>query len=256
MDVYDIFFYICVGLLIGGLIFSIVSMFLAQMESQLIGQEIDTDVDIDAEVEVDYDMGAEIDGIEAEVEVEVDVDAEVEVDVDTEVELDVDTEVELEIDSELDVDTDVIGSSATPAPFMLLITAFCFAFGASGIIFYFIIIIPEVRFLMFIIPPIIGYLASKYSNVFWKKIAKSQYYKISTTQNLIGKEGEVILPIDERGGVIKINSNTPMKYEKIHVKPLDESRRYDRGMKVYIVDVKKDSLLVHSNKNVIKKRRD
>ena len=255
MDVYDIFFSVCLGLFIGGLIFSIVSLFLARMEAQSMGQEIDTDVDIDAEVEVDYDMGAEVDGIETELEVEVDVDAEVEVEIDTEVELDIDTEVEIDFDSDVDIEVDAIGTSTTPAPFMLLITAFCFAFGATGILMYFIIIFPEIRFIMFIITPIIGILAARYTNVLWKKIAKSQYYKISTTQNLIGKTGEVVLPIDDRGGVIKINSSTPMKYEKVHVKPFDDSMSYDRGMKDYIVDVKDDFLLVDTNKNLIKKRR-
>ena len=55
MDIYDIFFSICLGLFIGGLLFSIISVFLAHMESQLLGQEIDTDIDIDADMDIDVD---------------------------------------------------------------------------------------------------------------------------------------------------------------------------------------------------------
>ena len=56
MDVYDLFFSICLGLFIGGLLFSIISVFLAQMESQSLGTEIDTDVDIDADIDIDVDV--------------------------------------------------------------------------------------------------------------------------------------------------------------------------------------------------------
>ena len=87
-----------------------------------------------------------------------------------------------------------------------------------------------------------------------KKIAKSKYYKISSTQNLIGKEAEVVLPVDKRGGVVRINSKTPMKYEKVHVKPVNDNHYFDRGTKVYIVDVKEDFLLVDINKKIIKKK--
>jgi len=61
MDIYDIFFSICLGLFIGGLLFSIISVFLAQMESQSVGQEIDTDVDIDADIDIDVDVDVDVD---------------------------------------------------------------------------------------------------------------------------------------------------------------------------------------------------
>ena len=107
---------------------------------------------------------------------------------------------------------------------------------------------------MFIGSPSIAFITSKYLNVAWKHIAKSQYYKISSTQNLIGREGEVVLPIDERGGVIRIQSTTPMKYEKLHVMPYDDTIQFERGMKVYIVAVQDNKVRVSPNKNIIKKR--
>jgi hypothetical protein len=71
---------------------------------------------------------------------------------------------------------------------------------------------------------------------------------------LIGREGEVVLPIDERGGVIRIKSTTPMKYEKLHVMPYDDATYIERGMKVYIVAVKDNKVRVSPNKMVMKKR--
>ena len=274
MDLYDIFFNICLGLFIGGIIFSIISVFLAHMEAQSGGAEVDTEVDIDAEVDVDIDVDANVDvDVDADVDVDVDIDVDVDldvgaefdvdavdvdadmdvgVDVEVDVELDVDTDVDVDIDSDIDVDTDAIGITTTPAPIMLLISAFFLVFGMTGVLFSSIPL--DYRFIAFIVTPIIAFISTKYLNVAWKKIAKSKYYKISSTQNLIGKEAEVVLPVDKRGGVVRINSRTPMKYEKVHVKPINDDYYFDRGTKVYIVDVKEDFLLVDINKNKFKKK--
>ena len=266
MDLYDIFFNICLGLFIGGIIFSIISVFLAHMEAQSGGAEVDTDVDIDAEVDVDIDTDIDVD-VDVDVDIDVDVGAEfdvdavdvdadmdvgVDVDAEVDVELDIDTDVDVDIDSDIDVDTDAIGTTTTPAPIMLLISAYLLVFGMTGILFSSIPI--DYRFITFIITPIVAFISTKYLNVAWKKIAKSKYYKISSTQNLIGKEAEVVLPVDKRGGVVRINSKTPMKYEKVHVKPVNDNHYFDRGTKVYIVDVKEDFLLVDINKKIIKKK--
>jgi membrane protein implicated in regulation of membrane protease activity len=222
------------------------------MESQSIGQEIDTDVDIDADVDVDIDVDVDVD-------VDVDLDAEVDVDVDADVDLDVDAEIDvdadLDIEMELDIDSDAIGTTTSPAPIMLLISAFLLVFGISGISFYYVISIESLRFLMFIGAPVLGFLVARYLNVVWKKIAKSQFYRISPTQNLIGKRGEVVFPINERGGVIRIVSSTPMKYEKMHVMPYNIDSYFDRGEKVYIIGVRNNKVVVDVNKNLIKKKR-
>jgi membrane protein implicated in regulation of membrane protease activity len=228
------------------------------MESQSLGQEIDTDIDIDADIDVDIDADVDVD-IDVDVDVDIDLDAEIDIDAEVDVDIDLDTDIdvdaEIDIDTDLDVDTDVIGVTTTPAPIMLLISAFLLVFGISGISLYYIITIESLRFLMFIAAPVIGFLVSKYLNVAWKKIAKSQYYKISPTQNLIGKKGEVVFPINERGGVIRIISSTPMKYEKMHVMPYNSASYFDRGENVYIIGVKNNKFIVDINKNLIKKMR-
>jgi len=178
------------------------------------------------------------------------VDAEV--DIDSDVDIDVDTDID--IDADIDVDSDTFGTTTSPAPIMLLASAFLLVFGISGISLYYIITIEALKFVMFIGSPSIALITSKYLNVAWKHIAKSQYYKISSTQNLIGREGEVVLPIDERGGVIRIKSTTPMKYEKLHVMPYNEVIHFERGMKVYIVAVKENKVIVSPNKILNEKR--
>ncbi|MFX1442953.1 MAG: NfeD family protein, partial [Promethearchaeota archaeon] len=144
-------------------------------------------------------------------------------------------------------------SDATPAPFMLLFSTFLLVFGISGIILYFLIT-NWLRFLIFFITPLIAYLFTHYISVGWKKIAKSRYYNISSTQNLIGVQGEVVLSVDYRGGVIKIPSSTPLKFEKVHVKPLKLDSQFEEGEMVYICDVNKGFLLVDNNKKLIKRR--
>ena len=219
-DFYNIFFSACLGLFIGGILFSAISFFIAQMESNISGQgEIDAEVDIDVDIDIDSDVDIDIDS---------------------------DAEVETEIDSNL--------SDITPAPIMLLLSASFLVYGISGIILYYTII-GTLRFLIFFATPAIVYVNWKVINKTWKKIAKSRYYQIASSINLIGKEAEVVLRIDERGGVIKIRSYTPMRYERIHVKPLNPESQFVREEKVYICDVKNGFLLVDNNKNLIKKRR-
>ena len=251
MDIYDLFFSICLGLFIGGLLFSIVSVFLAQMESQSVGQEIDTDVDIDADIDVDVDIDADID---VDIDVDIDADVDVDIDVDSDVDIDADLDIDIDLDADFDLDSDTFGTTTSPAPIMLLASAFLLVFGISGISLYYIITIEALKFVMFIGSPSIALITSKYLNVAWKHIAKSQYYKISSTQNLLGREGEVVLPIDKRGGVIRIRSTTPMKYEKLHVMPYDDTIHFERGMKAYIVAVKENKVMVSPNKILIKKR--
>ncbi|MFX0047828.1 MAG: NfeD family protein, partial [Candidatus Hermodarchaeota archaeon] len=142
----------------------------------------------------------------------------------------------------------------TPAPFMLLFSTSLLVFGISGIVLYYLI--GEIfRFSLFIITPIFTYTVTKLISVGWKKMAKSRYYVISSTSNQIGKEGEVILKVDKRGGVIKVPSQTPLKFEKIHVKPFRESDSFEEGTKVYICDIQDDYLLVDTDKSSIRRRK-
>ncbi|MFX1393025.1 MAG: hypothetical protein ACFFAH_05555 [Promethearchaeota archaeon] len=145
-------------------------------------------------------------------------------------------------------------SDPTPAPFMLLFSTHLLVFGISGIIFYFIIA-NLLKFMIFFLTPVVAYIITLFISIGWKKMAKSRYYTIASTKNLIGKKGEVILGVDNRGGVIKIPSYTPMRFERIHVKPLKPDSRFEKGEKVYICDVKNGFLLVDHNKNLIKNRR-
>ncbi|MFW9882732.1 MAG: hypothetical protein ACFFG0_57445 [Candidatus Thorarchaeota archaeon] len=250
-ELYSIFFSICLGLFIGGIFLSIVSTFLAQMESNISGVgeldaeidvDVDAEIDVDAEVDVDidYDMGAEIDVDSVEVDAEVEMDAEVDVDSD------------LDIETEGEIDTEIV-STVTPAPIMLLFSSAFLIFGISGVLL-FQIIAGIFRFTIIFISPLAAYFTTKLINYTWKIIAKSRFYKISSTENLIGIEGEVLLPIDDRGGVIKIPSSTPMRFEKVHVKPLIEESHFERGDKIYICDVKNGVLLVDNNRKSIKRR--
>ena len=145
-------------------------------------------------------------------------------------------------------------SDTTPAPFMLLFSTFLLVFGISGIILD-SLITNWLKFLIFFITPFIAYFITHYISVGWKKMAKSRYYSISSTQNLIGMQGEVILMVDHRGGVIKIPSHTPLKFERLHVKPLKIDSQFEKGEMVYICDVKNGFLLVDNNKKLINYRR-
>ena len=254
-NIYNIFFSTCLGLFIGGIFLSIISTFLAEMESNISGAgEIDADVDVDIDADVDVDIDADVDvDIDADVDVDIDVDIDADVDVDIDADVDVDIDADVDMDADAEIDTGII-PTITPAPIMLLLSAAFLIFGISGILL-FQLIDGTLRFIVFFITPLIAYITTKFLNLSWKKLAKSRYYKISSTRNLIGVQGEVILLVDERGGIIKISSNTPMRFEKLHVKPVVDTSRFERGDRVYICDVKDGYLLVDNNKKSIKKRR-
>ena len=260
---YDIFISLCLGFFIGGLVLSVVSTFLAQMESNISGTgelDAEVDIDIDSDIDIDADVDAEID-IDTDIDVDVDYDIEAEIDVDAvDVDGDIDVDAGVDVDSELDIETegefdsDFI-STITPAPIMLLFSTAFLVYGISGLTLYYLLGADH-KYIIFFASPIISYLSVKLINFLWKILAKSRYYRITSTMNLIGVEGEVLLKVDDRGGVIKVSSNTPMKFERLHVKPLIEEKVFDRGDSVYICAVKNGYLLVdNSLKSIRKKRR-
>ncbi|MFW9818441.1 MAG: NfeD family protein [Candidatus Thorarchaeota archaeon] len=144
-------------------------------------------------------------------------------------------------------------SDTTPAPFMLLFSTSLLFFGISGILFYYLFDY-QVRFLLFFATLAVTFLFTKLISTTWKKIAKSRFYNISSTQNLIGQKGLIVLDVDKRGGVIKIPSNNPMKFERIHVKPLNPDSSFEKGEEVYICDIKDGFLLVDNKVNSIQYR--
>ncbi|MFX0139850.1 MAG: hypothetical protein ACFFDN_39785 [Candidatus Hodarchaeota archaeon] len=250
---FNIFFNICLGLFIGGIIFTVISFFLAQMESNIGGEEIDLDAEIDVDMDVDIDIDTDVD---MDVDVDVDIDIDTDLDIDIDADLDIDIDVDVDVDTDLDIDTDIDSELGviSPAPIMLLLSAAFLIYGISGIILYYAIV-DSFKFIMFFATPAIVYLSWKAINNSWKKITKSRYYSISSTMNLIGKKGEVTLGVDNRGGIIRIPSSTPMRFEKIHVKPLKPDSRFAIGEKVYICDVRNGFLLIDNNKKLIKKTR-
>ncbi|MHA1428537.1 MAG: zinc-ribbon domain-containing protein [Candidatus Helarchaeota archaeon] len=131
----------------------------------------------------------------------------------------------------------------TPAPFMLLFSEFLLVFGILGIIFYFLTA-GWFQWIIFLVTPLISLLLTKLVSKLWKKIAINRHYDIISNSDLIGKVGEVVLEVDEKGGVIKIRTDTPLEFEKLHSKPIDPKKRFIKGQYVYICGKKDDYFLV------------
>ncbi len=171
---------------------------------------------------------------------------------DIDAEVDVDIDADMDVEMEVEVDSDAI-STITPAPIMLLFSTAFLVYGISSLSIYFLIR-ADLRFIVFFAAPAISFLSIKFINLIWKMLAKSRYYRISSTKNLIGIEGEVILQVDRRGGVLKVPSRTPMKFERLHVKPVIEDSIFERGARVFVCDVKNGFLLVDNKRKSIRKR--
>ncbi|MFX1363644.1 MAG: hypothetical protein ACFFCE_09460 [Promethearchaeota archaeon] len=144
-------------------------------------------------------------------------------------------------------------NDTTPAPFMLLFSTSLLIFGISGILFYYLLA-DELKYMIFFASLVVTYLFTKLISTSWKKIAVSRFYNISSTRNLIGEKGIIVLEVDRRGGVIKIPSNNPMKFEKIHVKPINPDSSFEKGQEVYICDIKDGFLLVDNKFSSIRNR--
>ncbi|MFW9825168.1 MAG: NfeD family protein, partial [Candidatus Thorarchaeota archaeon] len=144
-----------------------------------------------------------------------------------------------------------IVNDTTPAPFMLLFSTSLLLFGISGILFYYLFN-NNAKFLIFFTALGVTFLTTKLISTTWKRIAKSRFYDISSTQNLIGQKGVIVLDVDKRGGVVKIKSNNPMKFERVHVKPLYVESSFEKGEEVYICDIKNGFLLVDNKLSSIR----
>ena len=241
LDIYDIFYSICLGLFIGGLIMAMISFILAEMSTS------DNNVDhidyienlessegighLDKHIDKLDHIGKHIDKLD-HIDKHIDTDHEVSY---------------IEGENEINIITDI-----EPTPFMLIFSSSLLIFGFSGILFCYFLI-DSIKFLSFVIPPFITYFFIKLIEISWRKIVKSRHYTIISTQNLIGMEGEVVLEVDNQGGVIKIPSKTPLRFEKVHVKPLYPNMQFKEGEKVYICNVKNNYLFVDSDMNSIRK---
>ena len=243
MDFYDIFFNICLGLFIGGIIMAIVSFILSEISTS---DQVDHVDHIDHLDHIDHpDHFDHVDHIDHFDHVDY-VDHLDHVD-------HPDHFDHVDHPDNLDHIDSNIQETATPAPFMLLLSSGLLVFGISGIASYYAFS-GNFRLFMFLIAPLATFLIIKLISKIWRKIAKSFQYTISSTQNLIGKSGIVVLKVDEHGGVIKITSDNPMKIERLHVMPFIEGNVYEGGEKVYIVGVTNRFLLVDKNFKVNHKK--
>jgi membrane protein implicated in regulation of membrane protease activity len=255
MDLYDIFFNICLGLFIGGIIMSIISFILSEIPTHDNVDHIDHVDHVDNFDHIDHiDHIDHVDHLDH-------VDHPDHVDhldnfdhVDHIDHIDHPDHVDhVDHPDNLDHVDSNIQETITPAPFMLLLSSGLLVFGISGIASYYVLS-GNFRLFMLIIAPIVTILITKLISKVWLKIAKSVHYTISSTQNLLGKSGEVVLTVDEHGGVIKIPSDNPMKTEKLHVMPYTAGNVYEDGEKVYIVGVTNKFLLVDKNFKVNHKK--
>ncbi len=251
MDLYNIFFNICLGLFIGGVIMSIISIILAgtTIQHQSLGH-IDHTAYIDHIDHIDH-----LDHTLAHIEHVDHADH-------------TPTHIEHVDHADFINQTEHIGhlgkehlhkinhfkdsgninghKDITPAPFMLLFSEFLLVFGISGILYYFIII-EWPKWIIFFITPLTSFLFVELVSMLWKRIAINRHYETISSKNIIGTIGEVVLDVDSKGGIIKINSNTPMEFEKIHSKPLHPEKQFSKGQHVFIY-AKKDGYFLIDNK--------
>jgi len=233
-EIFLILYQICLGLLISGAILTIIAFFLAGLSFGTEGDLIEDIPDAEIDLSVDVDM---------------DIDTDVEINYDADVDDDIESEVEIDSVLESDIDTDAFSAmSVTPAPRMLLFSCFLLFSGILGVSFYDFFFN---KFVWVILTFSIPYVLTKIVSRLWRKIAVSKFYQISSRKNLIGKRAIVSIVVNEKGGIIKIPTNTPLGFEKFPAKPMYSLTRFNAGDQVYICDKKENYFLIDKNKESI-----
>lgn len=224
-EFYLIIYQICLGLFIGGMIFTVISFILAglsfETQSELshdISHDLSHDISHDLSYDISHDLSDDISH---------------------------DLSHDISHDLSHDLDTDAFQSmSVTPAPAMLLLSCFILFTGALGISLYEIIF---EKIIWLIITFTVPYLFTKGISKLWKKIAVSKSYQILAETNLIGKKAIVCMIVDEKGGLIKVPTKSPIEFEKFPAKPLYSLSKFDVDEEVYICDMENNYFLIDKN---------
>ena len=245
MDIYNIFFNICLGLFIGGVVMSVLSLILAGTAMEHGGMDHIDHIDhIDHAVD-HVDHIDHVDQVDQTVDHADHIDQTEHIDhADQSEQTEHSAKEHVRNVSHLKDSAGSHGSKdITPAPFMLLFSEFLLVFGISGILYYFLIA-GWFQWIIFIITPLTGCLLTKLISRLWKGIAINRHYDVISHRNIIGKVGEVVLDVDDKGGVIKIRSDIPMEFEKIHAKPLHPEKQFAEGEYVYVCGKKDGYFLI------------
>ena len=240
----NVLFYLAIGFLIAGGIFVFLSFifnFQSLMHAIGIG---DHDISADHDFSTDHDISADHD-------VSVDHDISIDHDVSIDHELTLDKDISLDHDADSDVSTlvsdgikDITHSSA---PIFLLLSTYTVMFGILGLS---TLRIPSssigLRIFRLVVIFVSPYLLALIITNVWRRISATTVKPIVGGVELIGKVGEVFVPVDSKGGMIHVDLGEGLGEQKLPAKSFDYFKRFEREEKVRIVAVKNGVYLVEN----------
>ncbi|MHA1847695.1 MAG: hypothetical protein ACTSXU_08620 [Promethearchaeota archaeon] len=118
------------------------------------------------------------------------------------------------------------------SPLLLRVSMFSMLSGLLGISFFNQLKMNAIILLLVaFIPPL---FINKIVNKAWRRLTVSETYLLPSSIPLIGRKAKVVIPVDIDGGVVRIEFNTPLGYQRIAVLPYDPSKVFNQGEDVYI----------------------
>ncbi len=256
----NVLFYLAIGLLIAGGIFvflSFVFNFQSLMHALGIGDHdisADHDISSDHDISTDHDVSVDHD---VSLDHDVSIDHDISVDHDISIDHDISVDHELTLDKDVVLDKEVVSDISTiqadgikdithsSAPIFLLLSTYTVMFGILGLS---TLKIPSssigLRIFRIVVIFVSPYLLALIITNIWKRISATTVKPIVRGVQLIGKEGEVFVPVDSKGGMIYVDLGEGLGEQKLPAKSFDYYKRYEREEKVRIIAVKNGIYLV------------
>lgn len=228
----------CIGFLIfGGIIILIVFITMGIN----LGHDLTHDIDHDADISVDKDIT---------------IDKDISIDKDLTIDKDISIDKDLPIDhidlSSIDHDTGPFHiESGTAAPLMLMLATFSITFGGLGLLLFWQEpnMNPYVRLTIILLSPVV---LSIIVDQIWRRVARSESYRLPTVRDFLGREAVVSIKVDKEGGVIRVEIPGQLEPLKVPAKSAIKNKIFVPDELVFIVAIEGNFYLVDDSVELLK----
>ena len=238
----------CIGFLIfGGVVVLVVFITMGIN----VGHSLSHDFDYDADISVDKDISIDKD---------LSIDKDISVDKDFSIDKDVSIDKDLSVDKDLSLDHDISADTldhetgpfqmddSSAAPLMLILAVFSITFGGLGLLLFWQQpnLNSYIRLAIIIVSP---FILSLIVDLIWRRVAKSESYRLPTNKDFVGREAVVSHKVDFKGGLIRVEIPDQLEPLKVPAKSLFKEQVFLPDELVFIVSVEGNYYLVNDEPN-------
>ena len=236
----------CIGFLIfGGIVVLVVFITMGIN----VGHNLSHDFDHDADISVDKDLT-----IDKDISIDKDLSVDKDFSIDKDVTIDKDLSLDKDLSIEHDISMDALDHEAGPfqmddssaAPLMLLLAVFSITFGGLGLLLFWQQpnLNAYIRLAIIVVSP---FILSFIVDLIWRRVARSESYRLPTVKDFVGREAVVLHKVDFKGGLIRVEIPDQLEPLKVPAKSLYKEQVYLPDELVYIVNVEDNYYLVNDS---------